>query len=702
MSSYIPFDPSILKKPKVSNIKIGGGNLRVGKGVVANQLSSWNGTGDPVTWTDLTDRPEYYAREVSKYFKLDGQWNKSTHIKNPFEVYEGKGINRPNEFAANGDSDYDDSLIFFGSISGHYDDSYHKEYYHKPYYNLSRIHPEKGLLTTRKIKYFYTCEEINTILTEDLLYNDQSDSHSNIFTSTYGDISDPTFGPYFIQKSGIGIDSNLPYVSFESDPEKISVALDSYQGGEDNQAYFNIHYEKTGINDFSGYLEVSGCSANNIYSVQISTEVKDISIGRNFAKGPDAYVSTGFFTPDTELADDFYMHESDPVMDNDGVFRINFGISEAENVYTKPVVASLYRHFNTIRYIFDRNVDHVNNPRDPFRIISGYVIQKNQLVYTHTLTPPRYRQFALDVNGDEEYTAEDYFYVGAPDAYMGHKYFDHTGVRIRNVESIKGFRIPPHHVDANYNLHKLEITNCPNLRQFMAPAQSFPNLHYVDLSGCSIITRNNLHPYHPEEFYQDNAFKRYSEGTFPYNLFEKIPDYLIPKYYNSWLTDDKMYQLVQPGDFGGAFQNSVLSHVNLYGNRLNQTGIYRWISNLDTTLAGKKKGSKFGYLNIKNQQGFKDEKCDAVFTGFRYDCYASNYTPEELDFQSESYNKRAMRDVNNLVCSKLVALTVYGWETHFDGKETLISEQGLDTMKSYMPDQDFEDLRNRLIELGEL
>ena len=69
---------------KVSNVKIGGGSLKVGHSILANQLKKWHGTGTAVTYTDLIDRPDYYIREGSEHFWIP--YNKNT-IKKYYYYY---------------------------------------------------------------------------------------------------------------------------------------------------------------------------------------------------------------------------------------------------------------------------------------------------------------------------------------------------------------------------------------------------------------------------------------------------------------------------------------------------------------------------------------------------------------------------------------------------------------------------------------
>jgi hypothetical protein len=599
---------------KVSNVKIGGGSLKVGHSILANQLKKWHGTGTAVTYTDLIDRPDYYIREVSEHFGIP--YNKNTIKKEDYwDIKDPKVIKNPNEGTP--ERIFVDRLPRYPKFEVNFDSTYQKQFLDASY-KLSFNHPQEGLKNSRSLKYYFTCEELQTAINEDLI-----SGYSGYSVSNAGDIEHGSFGPYMLQSNWTGINSNPIYVSENTSKELISGVIDGYGGGVNSHSHYTLNFLKTGSGDYT-----------HTYS------------GYNFEPGVEIRVETVFQNYDIS-AGCYAIDSSSMIPTNMGISGVDSEESTFYNVatttdsagmLTRPAHSRIIQWTTGLSFVFSDHVDP--NDSDKKLYITGAIPKPHgQVIFRSNQTPWNQYNLNLEVDGDgaNGYTENNYWYLGAPDGYLGHRHFHYTGIKITNSNKIKGFRISNQNSPTvNDSLSKIVITDCPNFEHFRAHQMELKAVSHVDLSGCSLLTQNDLHSAHPPEFYS-------STGVFPHNVFRTVPDYLRSPYYNGIDVDEPHDQAVPPGADPSPINSFRLRHVNVAGNSLNQTGVYFWIRAAQISFL------KSGYLNISNQDPRVGPE-SPVFDGLRANAYNGLFP-----------------DINNQCISGLEALKRNEWTVIHDG-----------------------------------
>ena len=599
---------------KVSNIKLGGGSLKVGHSILANQLKKWNGTGSAVTYTDLIDRPDYYIREVAEHFGLT--YNKTALKKQDFwGITDPKVIKNPNE----GSPRLIDpnKLPRMPKFEVTFDRTYQKQFLDSSY-KLSFNHPEEGLKNSRSLKYYFTCEELQTVINEDLI-----SGYSGYSVSNAGDIEHGSFGPYMLQSNWTGVNDNPIYVSENTNKELISGFVTGYNGGLNSHSHYTLNFLKTG----SGYYTHTYSGTNFEPGVEIKVE----SIFQNYD------IDAGSYAIDNDSSIPALLGLSG-VDSAESIFYSVATTTDSAGMITQPLAARVVQWTSGINFVFSDYVDP-NDSEKKLYITGASPTPHGQVMLTRNLAPWNQYYLNLEVDGDgaNGYTKENYWYLGAPSGYLCHRHFHYTGIKITNSNEIKGFRMSfQNSPTVNDTLSKIVITDCPNFKHFRGHQMELKAVSHLDLSGCSLSTHNDLHSYHGPEFYS-------STGVFPHNVYRTVPDYLRTPYYNGIEVDEPHDQAVPVGADVAPINSLLLKHINVAGNSLNQTGIYFWIRAAQISYRSS------GYLNISKQDARVGPE-SPIFDGLRSNPYGVSFP-----------------DVNNGCVSGIENLRERGWTVIHDG-----------------------------------
>tara|TARA_B100000085_G_scaffold285019_1_gene319651 strand:+ start:658 stop:2484 length:1827 start_codon:yes stop_codon:yes gene_type:complete len=599
---------------RVPNVKLGGGSLKVGHSVFANQLKKWNGTGTAITYTDLVDRPDYYLREVAEYFGLS--YDKRTIKKDDwYEVKDPKVVKNPAEGSPS--LIYSDKLPRAAKFYVDYDKTYLNQFTDATY-KLSFNHPEEGLKQSRSLKYYFTCEEIQTVINEDLI-----SGYSGYSVSNAGDIEFGSFGPYMLQSNWTGLNTNPIYVSENSNKELISGFITGYHGGLNSHSHYTLNFAKTGSGIYTHTY--SGTNFEPDTEIRVETVFQDYD------------VDAGSYMVDSATSIPLLVGVSG-VDSSESIFHTTLTTSDSAGMITRPSAARVVQWTTGIDFVFSDEIDP-NDSEKKIYITGALATPNPNVLRTLKITPYQAYELNLEVDGDGAYgyTKENYWYLGAPSGYLGHRHFHYSGIKITNSNEIKGFRIPyQNNPTVNDTLSRVVITNCPNFEHFRGHPMELKAIAHLDLSGCSLSTQNDLHGAHSSAFYS-------STGEFPQNVYRTVPDYLRVPYYNGIEVDEAHDQAVPEGADPAPINSYLLKHINVAGNSLNQTGLYYWIRAANITFR------KNGYLNISNQDPRVGPE-SPVFDGLRSNAHEEGFP-----------------DINNYCISGINELKKNGWTVIHDG-----------------------------------
>lgn len=568
------------------NAKIGQGNLRVGENFFANTLRKWVNTGSYLTYKDLTDRPDYYLRKVAEYFGVS--YNENVVKKYDWLETNVKNVQNPDVVPrVNADK-----LPKAPSFSFEQDQDRINQYF-DAYYKLSFDHPDEGKKTTRKLRYYFTCEELQTVINEDLI-----SGYSGYSVSSAGDIKSPMFGPYILQSNRTGINSNPIYFEENSNKHFISGSIEGWNGDVNEHSIYNLSFHKTGEYDTEITLNVSGIpdEYDKIFS-EVDFQDYDIEAGYfNISQGE--ITSTYLISGLTDQKD----------------YSVVLEDKETAGIIKNIKAHRVYGVATDLELLFEGDIDPADTNKKIY-ITGVNVKEQDFLLSNRKINPYRALMQNLVADGDageNGYTKENFWYLNAPTGYVGHRYFHYTGIKITNCNEIKGFRIPPHSFfQAEDDLQRIECTNNPNLKDILTSNITFKSCNYIDFSGCALETNNDLHSFHDSKFYQNNTS---DTGEYPYNVYRSIPDYLREPHYNGQITDDNYFAQVERGLDKATFASFRLRHLNVSSNNLNQTGCYYMIRSCLLS-----QGSS-GYLNISEQAPRVGPE-SATFSAFRGNLY---------------------------------------------------------------------------------
>ena len=605
---------------RVPNIKIGGGSLKVGSSILDNQLLKWNGTGTAVTYTDLIDRPGYFAREVAEYFDLP--YNPSYVKKiDVWKFTDPKDVLNPGSRTP--PLHIEDSKQPYQTQASVIWNKTHYRRYADNYYTLALDHPYYGKLTTRKLKYYFTSEEIQTAIDEDLI-----SGYSGYHVSSAGNIKEPSFGPYMLQSRFTGVNSNPIYVDSNSDEDFISGEIIVYNGGVNDHSHYTLSFHKTGA-----YL---------IHALANAIELFPDTIAEAEIQYSDYDLEGGAFISSANEQTATYLQESGVTADNK--YSINFNFIEQPGMISIPSIHRITAKHDDIKLLFNEPVDPSNSDKKIF--ITGAKTSSNiKYIYNKRVSPEKQLPLNLEVDGDgaNGWTSGNYWYLGAPSGFVAHRYFTYTGIKITNSNEIQGFRVPPQSFfSCDEFLTRIQCTQNPNLKDFMGHPAAFKACTHIDFSGCALETNNDLHQYHENDFYNTTGVK------YPHTVWREIPDHLRELKYDGIAVDDASYQQVPYGWDKAPIASYVVRHINVADNNLNQTGCYYWIR------AAIISEGKNGYLNLSNQTPRIGPE-NAVFDGLRTDQYKA------LDPTTK------MVDINDYCISGIAVLRQFGWTVVHNG-----------------------------------
>lgn len=602
---------------KTSNIKIRG-TFKVGNSLVDNTLPIYKPTGDSVTLRQLLDRPDYYLGKVAKFFGI----NHDSRLlrKEDFWVPSkgNKSVVNPND----GDSavdinkliEYDQDPMMSVEVISYGD----QDVINSSEYQLQYSDPIHGTKTSRNLKYYMTCEEIQHVLDNDFI-----SGVSGFNVSSAGYIKFPTFGPYLIQNNDTGVFNQTLSVINQNNPSVISGYVDNvYDGNDDDRAFKYLKFHKTGQLEnqiyrvtVSGFPEsfINGTS-NQTYTIGSNSISKSAAAGRILNDGTAMpYTYLDYFT---------ISGASDLDENNNYIVDITGDYSTGAIGVTNRFI--LLKNYDDFSVIFDDNVDGEDMDK-PLHIIGVESERITDQVTNFAGIPTLIG--LKDFNSNSDYTENKYWYVGAPYVFHAHPYFNYKTVTIKNSPEIEAFRIPGQNCDATRFLHSIECTNNPNLEYFNIP-KGF-QFSYLNLSGCNIKNWNEAHSFHPNQE---------ASGDYPNNMYS----YYDPERHSMIGYDGKSKDLdgteqLSPLAFGGFG----LNYINLYGNNLNQTGIHYMLATLQTA-------AEDGYLDIRAQTPRNGPQA-AIFNGFRDNPYDD------------------IRDQNNFIVSGIMYLMDHGWTVKYDG-----------------------------------
>lgn len=693
------------------NFKIGKGTFTPGKSVLNNNLGTWEGTGDPVTLKQLMDRPNYYASkllEIEKEAYTQRQLDKGmapqdipkfTARKNPGKKDLSKGsisttIESDNSIITkNGVKDIDSfrspDLTKNSFISNYVIDFSNTESTKKyledqnnepsstyrndfsPYnkytdatYQLRWTNPDTNeVKTSRPIKYWYTTEEIQYIVDEDLI-----SGVSGYNVSSLGNINQHVWGPFSFQARSKG-ERNF-FEVIDQDPSDIFLSKTHGFSSESSYGNFTLRFEPQNVPPISGQLLIRNRKRASNLDNGIFTEA-EIDLFHYSPTLGDSLKSNNVsgYLPIPSLNLD------NPAVPDIEIFDCPAVASDKSFEYIKDVRATnLFRNFN---FLFK------DPPNPELTEVPLYITGIHSFIDQATIpsiSPKVPIHFPINIDTDgTEYNAENYFAWGAPNKFIGHSVFAPYYVSIKNCDTITGFRVPVQNIQTTQShLSRLNITNCPNLTYFSAPTVAFNQCTGINLSGCNIDTFNLYHFFNKKNlgFYlvpDEQGNPQYNEEgnplfnfagdplkRYPKNLEIPRPKGMSIPFHETDLIESTLNVDLPLADSNvpAAFLSNKLQYINLYGNNLNQTGCLAVINSaLQSYLL--QKGVE-PILDIRNQKP-RNGPQSAIFTDFRGNLYG-DFVPQNPEYPFT----RPILDVNDQCISGIRQLERRGWTVKYD------------------------------------
>ena len=661
---------------KVVNIKIGQGRINPAGGIIQNQIKQWNATGDNLTLKDLIDRPEYYLGKISKTFNIP--YTRAEHLKDPFNIEHQvrKTINNPGSREAARPKVSQLTLQFDRAKKGNLKAAVAKDtrdyiqQYYNNFYRISYFEENGNEKISRPVRYYYTSEEIQTIIDEDLI-----SGKSGFLVSKLGDLDEPRFGPFMLQSKSKGFRNNL-FIrpEFQTDPTFISGSIGGFLGSEDTYANLHLGYSKTGTFEIQVSAQSKDVRHDALVQVGASYRIYDLRIGALIDNSRNSIM--GSFTKKEDDTPDGFICSG-------GYWEPPQQMVVPTKVFKDYVTLGMNVHFNDY-------IDY-QNTEAPLKIIGANPVVKNQRIL-HNFLFKNADVPQVIFSDKNQYNVLNCFQYGAPYSFWGHKYDRFKAIVIKNQNALRSFRIHPANAESvSRDCQILELTNNPNLSYMWFDPRAFGALSKFNVSGCNL------------DFLNDMAWA-YTSGhstTKPFGINQKRawrgryktpPVHARCKYHNLNETDFEKDELFPAGALPYFITNFNLKNVNLNNNRFNQTGIY---AALQACLFSKRKMGFFDGRNQKHDES--DPLAKAVFyTGVheypigkitgRFDVYQMNpFRQENLDYALDQYQSSSSReeaskkvkhlyffgdkpvyDLNKAVLTSANALRARGWKVLLD------------------------------------
>jgi len=686
------------------NIKLGGGALKLGRSIINNSMPTFQ-TGIPTTLRDIESRPLYYVNKLSKAqgLEIDDVDFTQTNI---FNIESPTQHKDPHKFQPTPDAlkiardrvkkDKNGNQVFGlqppATISFTTNlDTEHFEDISNSYYRIGYDHPVEGTKTTRKLRYFHTCEEVQIAIDEDLISGD-----NGYRVSTGGMIARPDFGPYILQSNSFGNKSSEKfYITDQSNPSLVSGEIIGYDGSESDRAMYTIRHHLPQPYSFSGKFllinmdrkvdsygdplhtydisfnlydeNITAGSYTNLHSKSLSL-VKNLDFRSGFMRDAELDPKAGLLNHDLGSK-----------------FLTGIGFTAGPNTISFVKSTTLIDYHKNLKFLFSGAVDFDHMDSEVTLTGIAKITEANQR--NIDLFMPSPDSFYYSINSDSlGYTQDEYWEYGAPHLFHGTKYGNLTGIKITNSD-LKYFRIPESFKGSCHNVTELDLSNNSNLEYFIFRRSHFPHLEKFDISNCSIDIWNNHHPFTVKNEYGNYAFTQTAEpGKFNMSRYITVerPNEALTSMYDADLLEnfDGFDTLVGRDDafshldketksknlsLTNIFPIKGLRYINVAGNKLNMTGISLVV---ESALAVS---SKNGYLNISNQnwQGSGPEAPVFSSNGNRGNMYTSQNNGEPVilsthllnrdEFTGELYDihDETLFAINRLINDK-------GWEVIYD------------------------------------
>lgn len=714
-----------------SNILIGGGSLTPGDGTVTTNTNTWTSTGDAVTLKMLQQSPNLYARAVAEKFGLQydarfverQDWTEysrgarlidnpnaelpskeTVHENDPYDMLRTRIYQPRRDFFSPTTQAYRESHVIFTGGYASLNHPYTNQGKHLfPFtgavYSIGYNHPEEGEKVSRPIRYWYGCKEIQTIIDNDLI-----SGVSGYSVSPVGDIIRDSFGPFTIQANQVGGNDNPLYIKHQSHTGLISGSLSGFTGARDLPSQHVLRYTVTGTGIVKATYRGFNLLTPGIYHANINKYVYDLTDGR--IKYPSVRIldnKAALRDPDTNRA---------PQLDG------QFSYGTTANTFQLLHSYQLFGQYCQLQYLFDNNPAHfdhltefhITGAKEVFPLTSfpkWHTIDHispdpcPKAIYTYWTgddavvgisNPSPLRQHFPDLDG---YNEENYFWCGAPNAYIHPRRHTVNSVRIYNNPLLSGFRIPAYaYRKSKFDLQAIRIAKCPNFEKlFLAP--DLDRLSEITISGTRLEHPNQYHicgaptgemdlqyiplsngtsipkwrPYqYPISKYPDGPPEIFFSGIYSHprrqlNIM-RAQDCLrstIPSYLRSYDPDDLKldtdHHMLTRYDFM-PFHGSHIRYINICHNFLDQTGIYSFIK---TALYSKQPNGVFKCKNNRTRSGPRNP----VFSnGFRGNLYLNAIKASNGGQVPEG--TYVLPDVNDNCLSGFARLEERGWTVEFD------------------------------------
>jgi len=556
----------------------GRGKTQVGRNIFRPSIRKWSKPSDPISPRDFNSNINKYLDKFIDYYGLP----KDSYDKRYFVNYFNQGAKIEGGALGLRDGgsvyiDFDNLQYKSEFISGHIQaDPRLSTGTYKLVYNNS------GSQTGRPLHYYLTADEIK--------YSIDQDFGTGLFeVSTCGDIECAQFGPYIIQAKQ---SSNTGYFSIteESNPKFLSGEAYYFSGDNTTPSTQTLSFYNTGTEANNLNFFATGLEENYDYSIHVKMDRKDLQSNQMFS----SYINTNIFTEEESLIG-------------------NLSYKSKRNCITFPRSLSLRKYIRNIEFLFSGDLQSAAQTKydqDGLVYVTGY--ESGYRPHLWSTFDISFQCPLLDLdNSIHSYDENNYWYLGAPTYFTGHRHFSFDEIKINNSQ-MSGFFVDAKDQISIKTCKHIDLSENTNLVYFGSKS-NFTFLETLNLSGCSVRGQNARH----------DIIINSGDG----NGFPGIPPGI---------------KFITPVS---AIQAPNIRSLNLYGNDLNQTGIFSWIftcmmsshlpnfDGFDSPYGGKVSG----YLNIKNQSD-----PSSVFSNFNGD------------------------SMNDSVLSGIKILSGRGWKVDYD------------------------------------
>jgi len=517
---------------RVNKIKFGG-SAKMGGSVFKQGVKTYNSPDQEISIRDIEKNPKKYIGQALKmqgaYDWVDKEYN-LLDLEDHGQVIQDGLLGK--DVLGNHEVDFSKLKLKKEIVSGsHISD---EDYISNASYKL-RADISGEIRTTRSIMPYFTSREIQYVIDQDI----ESDK---FLVSTYGDINQPSFGPYMIQSKEVGGGDFFEVVN-NSHPENLSGFITGYEGNTADQSLQILSLIKTGITSGQSTFKLTNLDPLYPYSARLEF--------RNFDLKANIKESVAI--------------ETIPISGASGdSITINF--TGNENSIKIPETFRLYKYIKNATLLTDRPVPVDDKESVKITGVKKYYdkceFRKTDL--THAVNYP------IKLNlGEGEYS-NDYWFLGGPENFTGHKDFCFKEISLTGNSDLLNFYVTNDDQASLRLCSGINLSNNENLQNFHIDKYCGGSLTHLNLSGCKISGQN---------------FQKSNEAV-PFAGDEL----------------NSLYGLGYQPSYSAITRNLKLQYLNLNGNALNETGISSFVlSCLSSSYSGQKGTS--GFLDIRNQSG---------------------------------------------------------------------------------------------------